>query len=355
MSHQLDRLELEVRTADEALARQLLDRLGRLHRQALEEVLARVLDQLSPRGTRQRLERLELDLGEIPLDQLERQLPERLEKALRQALPPRLRTVRSKPTIPRPHPSDDPPRMPSPQASLPRPLELLACFATTGTLPWWAPRDDARLIPATCAAALRLPPAILSPFLRQLANTPTARGRLLAAVPPAQRRLLQEGLGKATSSHEQPPAEAPSASEAIQHTSPTPTRQPSSNNPDNPISSDRSDQHSHVPSPASSVDSLSPVGFVNPVSSSPSPSPTDDTPRPAGKAPRSLSDAASLSSSRVTPSQPDSTPPTQQPGPNLSSDPSSISSSSTDQPTTPVHAATSPTVGATPARGESSR
>ena len=89
-----------------------------------------------------------------------------------------------------------PPSQPPPQAPGDRPLELLAFFAATGTLPWWAPRHDARLIPAALNAALRLPSEHLAPFLRQLAAAPMARQRLLAALDPAQRLLVQASPGR---------------------------------------------------------------------------------------------------------------------------------------------------------------
>ena len=265
MSHLVDCLELEVQVGDEALARQLLNRLSRLHRQSLEELLARVLDQLSPPGSLHRLDRLELDLGEIPEDQLERQFPQRLEAALRQALMPRLGTAQETEApetslsydTPFPSPGGDPPehvvpRLPSDDRFLPASpeepgeralavephlpsedrflpaspeepgeralavephlpsgdrllpaspeepgestLELLAFFAATGTLPWWAPRNDARLIPSAFNAALRLPPEQSAHWRRQLVAAPAARHRLRLALDPAQRLLLSELL-----------------------------------------------------------------------------------------------------------------------------------------------------------------
>ena len=290
MSHLVDCLELEVQVGDEALARQLLNRLSRLHRQSLEELLARVLDQLSPPGSLHRLDRLELDLGEIPEDQLERQFPQRLENALRQALMPRLGTAQEieapetslSSDTPFPSPGGDPPkpveprlpsedrflpaspeapgeralaveprlpsedrflpaspeapgeralaveprlpsevrllpaspeapgeralavvpRLPSDDRLLPASsedpgestLELLAFFAATGTLPWWAPRNDARLIPSAFNAALRLPPEQSAHWRRQLVAAPAARHRLRLALDPAQRLLLSELL-----------------------------------------------------------------------------------------------------------------------------------------------------------------
>ena len=201
MSHLLDRLELDIHTADAAHARRLQDRLSRLHHQALEGVLSRVLDQFSPPGIRHRLERLELDLGTIPANQLELLLPRRLEQALRQALPSQLRTARVSQEPDTPEPARQP-ETSSPARILNTPgdrtLELLAAFATTGTLPWWAPRHDPRLIPSAFDTALRLPPSVLAPFLRQLAATPAAQQRLLAALDPDQHPRLLGALRNET-------------------------------------------------------------------------------------------------------------------------------------------------------------
>jgi hypothetical protein len=301
MSHLLDQLELEVLVADPAEARQLQERLSRLHHQALAEVLARVLDQLSPPGTLHRLETLTLELGAIPADHLERQFPERLERALRQTLPSRLLTAQRRPQPavdplatpgpdrdqdqgargPSPLPAASPgpeavsPRSGEPASPLPRsaqeatapppaaplatpgpdrdqdqgargpgplpadssgpeavspgagesarsaaqpgqgapeasPLELLAWFAATGTLPWWAPRHDTRLIPSTVADALRLRPEVLNPFLHQLASASTAQQRLLAALDPSQQLALRQAwrLDTREDAANQPPPES---------------------------------------------------------------------------------------------------------------------------------------------------
>ncbi|MFN7632622.1 MAG: contractile injection system tape measure protein [Cyanobacteriota bacterium] len=287
MSHLVDRLELDIHTADAAQARRLQDRLSRLHHQALEDVLARVLDRFSSPDTIQRLDTLSLDLGTMAADELEQRFPERLERALGEALRSRLHTAQRIPITPdrdpprepgaaevgrivppppgtppadapsaqtmatpasaeTPAPSPSPPpapqapgappadapsaqpiampdgaetspppsRSPAAQASEARDLELLACFAALGVLPWWAPRQDARLIPATLARALRLPPQTLFPFLRQLAAGSTAFQRLLAASEPAQRPLLLQALGSSAADTPEPgpPQREPQAS-----------------------------------------------------------------------------------------------------------------------------------------------
>ena len=161
MTHRLDRLELEIQVAEEALARPLQDRLSRLHHQTLAELLGRVLDELSPPGTLHRLERLELHLGEIPADQLELLLPQRLERALREALPAELPNALVSDAITTPA-----------ALAVPQALELLAAHAASGQLPWWANREEARLIPEALEAALALPPQDLAAWWRHRCRGP---------------------------------------------------------------------------------------------------------------------------------------------------------------------------------------
>jgi uncharacterized membrane protein len=83
-----------------------------------------------------------------------------------------------------------------------RELELLAAFATTGQLPWWAPRQDARLIPAALESALALPPEVVAAWWHQAVPQTTARQRLLAAAKPEQAARLRELLGEVLAQHQ---------------------------------------------------------------------------------------------------------------------------------------------------------
>ena len=225
-SHRLHRLELEFTAGEEPLARSVMDRLSRLHHDALESLLEQLFSELSPPGRWDRLESLELDLGTLQASDLEQQLPQRLEAALRRALasrlppplppslPPSIPPLLQKPLLqppaapnrPQPPAATDPPET-STAADLPaagpaadadgrqRQLELLAVFTATGSLPWWAPRHDRHLIAAALDTALALPPPELRALLQQLAGPSGAPSaalqRLLAAASPHQRPRLE--------------------------------------------------------------------------------------------------------------------------------------------------------------------
>ena len=198
-SHRLHRLELEISTGEEPLARSVMDRLSQLHHAALESLLERVFSELSPPGRWDRLERLELDLGTLKASDLEQQLPQRLEAALRRALAARL-----PPSLAQPLPPETSPAAAGPAADadeLQRQLELLAVFTATGSLPWWAPRHDRQLIAAALDSALALPPPELRALLQQLPGPPgepsVALQRLLAAASPQQRPRIEQALQEA--------------------------------------------------------------------------------------------------------------------------------------------------------------
>jgi hypothetical protein len=199
-----------------------MDRLSQLHHGALESLLERVFSELSPPGRWDRLERLELDLGTLQASDLEQQLPQQLEAALRRALAARLPPLQppAAPNRPQPPSATDPPETSTAAAGpaadaegLQRQLELLALFTATGSLPWWAPRDDRHLIAAALDTALALPPPELRALLQQLAGAPgepsVALQRLLAAASPRQRPRIEQALRAAAL--QAAPDEAPEA------------------------------------------------------------------------------------------------------------------------------------------------
>jgi len=158
--HRLGRIELELRVDDEDLGRRLLPRLSLLHGRRIAPLLERLAEELSPPGRLDRLDSVDLDLGRLPLDDLDEALPARLEAALRAELARRLAGGRA--------------GVPLAQTA----RELLECFARTGALPWWADRHDPGLVGRHLHALLTADPDAWGALLAELAGDPVALARL---------------------------------------------------------------------------------------------------------------------------------------------------------------------------------
>jgi hypothetical protein len=178
--HRVHRLELQIHTGDKRLAQALLPRLSRLHHDRLLPLLERICDGVSPDRRLHRLQTLEIDLGPLALERLDDQFAERLEQALREALVKRLQPTRA-----------ETPASPAESPATGGDAELIATFAATGNLPWWAPRDQPTLI---ADALARCWPASIEPILAALASQANALDRLRRAVHPDQRGLLEAAI-----------------------------------------------------------------------------------------------------------------------------------------------------------------
>ncbi len=132
--HRIRRQVLEVAIRGEAAARALQSRLGRCQRRRIVPLVDRCLSEASAPGRIHRLESLEVDLGEVDLRNLERDLVEKLGDRLRQALAERLSEQER----------GDKRREGGVEAA--SRLELLELFARTGSLPWWADATRPRLV-----------------------------------------------------------------------------------------------------------------------------------------------------------------------------------------------------------------
>jgi len=188
-SHRIGVLEIELRLEEEPQAHPLMDRVSALRAPRLEAVMQRVLDELSPAGQLDRFERVELDLGPLPLNDFDDAFLARLEPALRQALALQLQEQPA-------------------TAPITPVLELLRLFARTGSLPWWAARSDPQLINAQIRRALELDPGAWWALVRELQAHPAALERLAAALP-AEAPLGIEAEGP-------PPSPALPRAEALQ-------------------------------------------------------------------------------------------------------------------------------------------
>ncbi|WP_437575255.1 contractile injection system tape measure protein [Sorangium sp. So ce887] len=132
--HQIRRQILEVTVQDHEAAWRLQTELGRIHAQRLEALIDRCCTQLGAPDRLQRIALVEVDLGRLDPDHLERDLVDKLGPLLQEALAARIREEDEKSAL----------RGSDPEV-ISR-LELVAFFARTGTLPWWADTTRPRLL-----------------------------------------------------------------------------------------------------------------------------------------------------------------------------------------------------------------
>lgn len=159
VSHRINLATLELRVDDRELARALIDRCSRLHETRIAPLLDRICGELSGPDRIDRIDRLELELGPLTVGDFEDDLIRKLEAALRRALGTAL------------HARDSAARSDAP-------LELLATFARTGNLPWWADLATTDPVATAGATLLAAAPGALLLLLRELADDPVALARL---------------------------------------------------------------------------------------------------------------------------------------------------------------------------------
>jgi len=154
--HRIRRQVLELHAPDEDSARRVQSELSRIQRQQLESIIEQCCSELSAPDRVHRIDLLEIDLGTVDFGRLESELPKKLKSVMRKAL---ARQIEQQDTEARRR--DRAPAVTSQ-------LELLAFFAATGTLPWWADYANPRLIPDTLGSLLDHAPDRLADLLRTI-------------------------------------------------------------------------------------------------------------------------------------------------------------------------------------------
>lgn len=162
MSHTIDRLEIELQTHDEAIARAVTERLSAMRVGRLEPLLVRVCDDLGAAAGTIRIDALEVSVGRISVDDLEAELTRKLEPALRAALAEAIARTNSG------------------ACDAQGPLATLEIFARSGNLPWWEAPDDLRAVARAFASAAREAPRRLVDWMVTLAGDEVAIARLAA-------------------------------------------------------------------------------------------------------------------------------------------------------------------------------
>ncbi len=158
-------IEIELPAALDARAVQT--ELSRIYRQRMIPLIEETCSALVGPDEIVSIDRLEIDLGDLELAQLEQELVSRFRQALPEALAQQL-------SVQRAHARKT--GMDAPAASQ---LELLALFLRTGAVPWWADSAQLDLVPAAVDWLLQSAPQQLRAMLAEL----------LTALPTLQRLI----------------------------------------------------------------------------------------------------------------------------------------------------------------------
>ena len=161
-THRINCAEIELQDAYDAHAEPLIERVSLLRERRIAPLIDRVCSELSgpDAGPVVRIDRLELDLGPIALDEFDDDFIRKLEAALRAALSKALSEQRSAGLAER--------------AS----IELLESFSRTGNLPWWADRSEPALVASHVRVLLAGAPHELMRLLHALADDAPALARI---------------------------------------------------------------------------------------------------------------------------------------------------------------------------------
>ena len=167
--HVIKRQTVEITLAKQENAWQMQQKVSGIFQQHLPSLLDRCLSELSSPDCLHRIERLELDLGELDGNRLEAELLEKIETALRVALSEQIASSKPEPVAAQPQ--TDP-------ASAH--LELFELFIREGYLPWWAETGQRQLPEKSFAALINTEPNALARLLPKLIREPRSRQRLIS-------------------------------------------------------------------------------------------------------------------------------------------------------------------------------
>ncbi len=173
--HRIRRQVIELLAPDEDSARRIQPELSRIQRQRLQSIIEQCCSELSAPDRIHRIDLIEVDLGTIDLRDLERELPNKLKSVLRKTLAKQIEK------------QDSESRRRNHDPAVTSHLELLAFFAATGNLPWWADFSNPRLIPEALNALLEHAPDRLTDWLRTVVHK---RDQLLRIIVHADDKTL---------------------------------------------------------------------------------------------------------------------------------------------------------------------
>lgn len=197
-----------------AYAQQLQDRISQHCQRALLNHLEQQFDKLSHPNELHRIDRLEIDLGNIAIANLESNFIERFQQCLTQALPSK--GLQNSPITDNTPPQHSTvgettaktPLIPPPlqSASTPSPitsqLELWQHFLQYGHLPWWADNQQKDVLTQAFATCLKADTQAFNTLWQMVVSQKNALKRLLAHVSTQQSLLFIQRRLAQTSNHQ---------------------------------------------------------------------------------------------------------------------------------------------------------
>ena len=165
--HRIRRQVVEIRVPGEDAAGEIHRQFSRIQRQYLEPIVDACCSDLSSPDRLHRIEKLEVNLGSVTLQDLEADLSQSLQKALRQALGEQIQAMDRKARGRDGHPATR------------SQLELAAFFAMNGTLPWWADSGRPRHLPESIESLLIHAPDDLARLLADILRHPEPSLRIV--------------------------------------------------------------------------------------------------------------------------------------------------------------------------------
>lgn len=162
--HIINKQILEIHIPEDSDLSAMQTAVGQVYYDKIIPIIQRICDSHSAAGTQCKIERLTVDLGEISLEEFETQFGDKFAQAMA-----------SQPV----EAITGPPAgmgNPSPTQS---PVEMIAYYLLTGTLPWWAPAPTKSYLQEVMGQLLSTPNQTLEAILRQVAQTEAYRTRFV--------------------------------------------------------------------------------------------------------------------------------------------------------------------------------
>lgn len=177
--HSIKRQIIELQVPSAAAARQLQADVSRIYRQRLMPLIDQLCNEFSEPDRLHRIELLEVDLGRIDPTRLEEELVAKTSVVLRKVLAEQIRKQE---------------RVASRTAQTTSQLELFACFARTGTLPWWVDTTQPQLLAQNLEHLIQFVAEPLRRLLRELAQEQRPLQRIVYQYEDEQLAALAEFL-----------------------------------------------------------------------------------------------------------------------------------------------------------------